>query len=88
MSKIRAKNTKPEMIVRRFLFSQGFRFPNLRKYLTIYLFWPPLALICYKMFSLAQVYFPANISMLHIKKVGKSTCAATATVFSNAHSIL
>ena len=26
MSKIRAKNTKPEMIVRHFLFSQGFRF--------------------------------------------------------------
>lgn len=26
MSKIRAKNTKPEVIVRKFLFSQGFRF--------------------------------------------------------------
>jgi DNA mismatch endonuclease (patch repair protein) len=26
MSKIRSKNTKPELLVRRFLFSQGFRF--------------------------------------------------------------
>ena len=26
MRKIRAKNTKPEVIVRKFLFSQGFRF--------------------------------------------------------------
>lgn len=26
MSKIRSKNTKPELIVRRFLFAQGFRF--------------------------------------------------------------
>ena len=26
MSRIRAKNTKPEILVRRFLFSQGFRF--------------------------------------------------------------
>lgn len=26
MSKIRAKNTKPEMLVRKFLFSKGFRF--------------------------------------------------------------
>jgi DNA mismatch endonuclease (patch repair protein) len=26
MSRIRSKNTKPEMLVRKFLFSQGFRY--------------------------------------------------------------
>lgn len=33
MSKIKSKDTKPEMLVRRFLFSHGFRFRLHRKYL-------------------------------------------------------